>query len=374
MTRFSLILLLFLSLATPSLALDTTAEQAFAFDVETGTVLLNKNADQRTPTSSMSKVMTIYMVFDALEEGRITLQDTFQVSEKAWKKGGSKMFVPVGERVSVEDLIKGVIIQSGNDATIVLAEGLAGSEEAFAAEMTEVAVKELGMVNSNFVNASGWPDDDHYSTARDLSRLASAIITRFPQYYHYYAMKEFTFSGITQANRNPLLSKGLGADGIKTGHTEAAGYGLMASGERDNRRVIMVLNGMDSQKERSEESARLLGWLLSRFENIALFADQNILGDIPVFMGAVDSVPVRAASGIKLSVPRGAKDKITFALEYETPIPAPIKQGDEIGALRISIPDQDDRVIAVQAASDVEKAGWGRRVSEGFIHWIDRQF
>ena len=216
---------------------ETKAREAIIVDANTGVVLLDKEADAQMPTSSMSKVMTIYMLFEDLKAGRVKLEDTFLVSEKAWRMGGSKMFIKVGDRVKVEDLIRGIIIQSGNDATIAVAEGLAGSEEAFAQAMTARA-KELGMTKSHFVNASGWPDPEHYSTPRDLALLAYRIIHDFPEYYHYFAEKEFTYNKIRQPNRLPILTAVNGADGLKTGHAEEAGYGLIASAKRDDRRVI----------------------------------------------------------------------------------------------------------------------------------------
>jgi serine-type D-Ala-D-Ala carboxypeptidase (penicillin-binding protein 5/6) len=247
--RFFQILFALLLFAAPAMAqvapMETVAREAYIIDAETGQVLFEKNADQKMPTSSMSKTMTMYMVFEALKNGKLTLDQELPVSETAWRMQGSKMFVPLGQMVKVEDLIRGVIVQSGNDATIVLAEGLAGSEGEFAAAMNRKA-KELGMINSNFMNASGWPDENHYSTCHDLAILAIALIRDFPDYYKYYAEKEFTYNNIKQGNRNPLLYKNIGADGIKTGHTESAGYGLMASGVRDGRRVVMVLNGMAS--------------------------------------------------------------------------------------------------------------------------------
>ncbi|HOO82296.1 MAG TPA: D-alanyl-D-alanine carboxypeptidase family protein, partial [Alphaproteobacteria bacterium] len=207
-------------LAAHAASIETKAKQAIVVDYETGTVLLSKNMDEQMPTSSMSKVMTMYAVFDSIKNGQISLNDTLPVSEKAWRMGGSKMFVEVDKRVKVEDLIRGVIVQSGNDATVVLAEGLAGSENAFANMINDKATG-LGMKNSHFVNASGWPDPEHYSTARDLATLGRAIIHDFPDYYKYYMEKEFTYNNIKQTNRNPLLYRNIGADGIKTGHTEA---------------------------------------------------------------------------------------------------------------------------------------------------------
>ena len=257
-------------------AQQTSAKQAIIVDYKTGNVLFEKNADQKMPTSSMSKVMSMYVIFDALKKGNLSLDDEFVVSEKAWKKGGSKMFIEVGKKVKVEDLIRGVIIQSGNDATIALAEGLAGSEEMFANALNRKA-KELGMDNSSFMNASGWPDENHYSTARDLAKLAKAMIEEFPEYYEFYSETEFTFNDIKQANRNPLLGAGIGADGLKTGHTDDGGYGLIGTGVNDDgRRVIMVLNGMESKKERREESIRLLQWGLNGFTNVVLFENKKV--------------------------------------------------------------------------------------------------
>ena len=218
--------------------IETIARQAILVDAITNTVLFEKNADQHMPTSSMSKVMTAYMVFEALRDKRLNLEDTLPVSEHAWRTQGSKMFVELGNRIKVEDLIRGMIIQSGNDASIVLAEALGGSEEAFAKKMTERA-HQLGMKDSNFVNATGWPDDNHYSTCRDLSTLARALILTFPEYYHYDAERDFTYHGIKQGNRNPLLYRNMGVDGLKTGHTDIAGYGLIASAQRDGRRLIL---------------------------------------------------------------------------------------------------------------------------------------
>lgn len=226
----------------------TIATQAIIVDASTGTILLDKGANDRMPTSSMSKTMTIYMVFDALKEGRLKLDDEFLVSEKAWRMEGSEMFIKVGDKVKIEDLIRGVVVQSGNDAAVALAEGLAGSEEAFAEAMNARA-KDLGMTGSHFVNASGWPHPDHYSTPRDLALLAYRIIHDFPEYYHYFSEKEFTYNNIRQQNRDPLLGKLPGADGLKTGHTEVAGYGLIGSAKRGDRRLILVVNGLKSQQD-----------------------------------------------------------------------------------------------------------------------------
>ncbi len=307
------------------------------------------------PTSSMSKVMTMMAVFEALKDGRLNLEDELLVSEKAWKKGGSKMFVEVGKKVKVEDLIRGVIIQSGNDATIVLAEALAGTEEAFGRQITTLA-KKIGMDDSNFKNASGWPEDDHYSTAKDLAVLARYLIDTFPEYYKYYAELEFTYSGITQGNRNPLLYKDIGADGIKTGHTEAAGYGLIGSGERDGRRVIMVLNGMESSKEREEESTRLLDWALRNFENKKLFNKNQIVSSVNVVLGEKDILSLRVDEDIFLTIPRGSGD-ITAQASFDSPVIAPIEEGARIGSLKVYIPSYGQIETPLYAAETINEPG-----------------
>lgn len=335
---------------------DTSAEQAIIIDYDTGAVLYEKNADQRMPTSSMSKVMTMYLVFEALKKGDIALDDTFLVSEKAWKKGGSKMFVPVGEQIKVEDLIRGVIIQSGNDATIVLAEGLAGSETAFAAALNRKA-EELGMDNSHFMNASGWPDPEHYSTARDLAKLARAMIKNFPEYFEYYSETEFTFSGIKQSNRNPLLYRGIGADGLKTGHTEDGGYGLIGTGMHDGRRVVLVVNGLDSEKARAQESARLLQWGLNGFRNVTLFENNETtpLENVPVYLGAQDSVPAIAKKPLAVTVPKLFEKDLEINLSYKSPLKAPVEKGQEIGTVTIKVPQGETHNVPLVAGAPVQE-------------------
>ncbi len=351
-------LLLFSFCLSPFLAyaqITTTAKQAIIIDYNSGTVLFEKNADKKMPTSSMSKVMSMYLVFDALKKGNLSLNDTLLVSEKAWKKGGSKMFVPVGEKVKVEDLIRGVIIQSGNDATIVLAEGIAGDEGNFAVALNKKA-SDLGMNNSNFTNASGWPDPDHYSTARDLAILTKAVIDNFPKYYPYYAEKEFTYNKIRQDNRNPLLYKNIGADGLKTGHTEVGGYGLIGTGvNNDGRRVILVLNGMASKNERSQESSRLLQWGLNSFTDISLFDDDKNLGNADVYLGVKDLVKLKAKSSLNITIPKLYKDDLKIEIKYKSPLKAPIIKGAEIGTIYVHIPKSEIREIPLITAESVDE-------------------
>ncbi|PCJ99964.1 MAG: D-alanyl-D-alanine carboxypeptidase [Zetaproteobacteria bacterium] len=341
---------------TPSFAITTQAQQAIIIDYETGTVLFEKNADVKMPTSSMSKVMTMYLVFEALKKGNLSLDDTMLVSEKAWKKKGSKMFVPVGKQVKIEDLVRGVIVQSGNDATIVLAEGLAGDEDSFAAALNKKA-KELGMKNSHFMNASGWPDPDHYSTARDLSILAGAVIKNFPEYYGYYAEKEFTFSKIRQDNRNPLLYRDIGADGMKTGHTEVGGYGLIGTGKKDGRRVIIVINGLESSKARSEEATRLLQWGLNGFRSLALFDDGKDLDRAQVYLGVKNTVGLQAKESLSLVVPKLFESDLKVEIHYNAPLKAPIAKGVEVGTITVSIPKGGVIEVPLVTAEAIEALG-----------------
>ncbi len=333
-------------------ALETPAREAILIDVDTRTVLFEKNSQQRMPTASMSKVMTTYLVFDALKEGRIKLDDTMTVSEKAWRIQGSKMFVPINEQIKVEDLLRGVIVQSGNDATVVLAEGIAGTEEAFA-DMMNVTAKKIGMNNSHFMNASGWPDPNHYSTAYDLALLAYHMITEHSDYYHYYSEKEFTFNKIKQGNRNPLLYRNIGADGIKTGHTEEAGYGLMASAVQGGRRLILVVNGLESMQQRADESARLLSWGFQNFKYVDLFKAGEAVTDAAVWMGKAKTVPVVVNDNLRAIYRLGEKDKLQLTAQVKEPLEAPVKKGTEIGVLKIKMGEFPERSVPLYAGEDV---------------------
>ena len=336
---------------------ETAAKQAIIMDMQTGQVLLEKNADQRMPTSSMSKVMTVYMVFSALKSGQIDMDTEFTVSEKAWKKGGSKMFVEVGDKVKVSDLLRGVIVQSGNDATIVLAEGLGGSENAFAARMTEKA-HQMGMKNSNFTNASGWPDDNHYSTARDLAILASRMMQDFPEYYKIYSEKEFTYADIKQANRNPLLYRDIGADGLKTGHTEVGGYGLIGTAKQKGRRVLMVLNGMESQKERAEESGRLIEWGLYNFKNVMLFKKGEAVMEAPVSLGKDKTVSLVTSQSILVTVPHGIGNSAdNVRIDYQKPLTAPLKEGNKVGTITLAHEGMGKHEYDLLVGNSVEELG-----------------
>ncbi len=335
----------------------TVARQALILDYDTGTILLEKNADQKMPTSSMSKVMTIYMAFEEIKSGKLSLDQKLPVSEKAWRMQGSKMFVELGSSIPVEDLIRGIIIQSGNDATVVLAEGISGTEEDFARLMNAKA-EEIGMSGSHFMNASGWPDPEHYSTARDLATLAVHSIRDHPDLYKYYAEKEFTWHNIHQMNRNPLLFRDLGVDGLKTGHTEEAGYGLMASGLRDGRRVVLVVNGLSSEKERAQESTRLMEWALRNFVNTTLFSAGDAVEPALVVMGQATQVPMVTAEDITITLPHAIRNDLKVSTVYHGPLIAPVKKGDRIGVLKVDIPRVGIREYPLLAGEDVPKLGF----------------
>jgi D-alanyl-D-alanine carboxypeptidase (penicillin-binding protein 5/6) len=348
------------TLAAPAKAaptIETAAKFALLLDFDTGTVLLEKNADDLMAPSSMSKLMTVYMAFDALKAGRVKPDDMLLVSEKAWRMQGSKMFVHVGDRVKIEDLLKGIIIQSGNDACIVVAEGLAGSEEAFAEQETKKA-RELGLTKSTFRNASGWPADGHMMTARDLAVLAKRIIIDFPEYYPIFSIRTFTYNGINQGNRNPLLYKDLGADGLKTGHTEGAGYSLTGSAKRDGRRLILVVNGLTSIKQRGEETERLFDWGFREFSNYLLFDANQHVADAETWLGSSETVPLVAGKRLLATLPRNARDEMVVKVVYNGPIAAPIRKGDPIAKLMIDVPGQPPQELPLLAGADVEKLGF----------------
>jgi D-alanyl-D-alanine carboxypeptidase (penicillin-binding protein 5/6) len=359
--------------ARAATGIDTQARNAIIVDFETGAVLLDKGADQRMPPASMSKIMTAYMVYDALKKGRLSLEDILPVSERAWRTQGSKMFVPYPGRVKVEDLIRGMIIQSGNDACIVLAEGLAGSEQAFVDQANEKA-KELGLNNSHFANVSGLPDPNEYVTARDLSLLARRLIVDFPEYYHYDSEKDFTYNGIKQGNRNPLLYKDLGADGMKTGHTDEAGYSLTASAVREGRRIIMVMGGLPSAKSRQQESERLLEWAFREFNDFRLVKAGDTVDQAEVWLGTEAKVPVTVEKDVVVTLPRAARRTMKATVHYDSPAKAPVAKGERIGKVTITAEGVDPVVVPLVATQSVEKLGPIARiaVAAGYLVWGKR--
>lgn len=353
--RATILLVSLAALPAGAATVDTIAKQAILIDTTTDTVLMEKAADERMPTSSMSKMMTAYLVYDALRDGRITLDTKFPVSKKAWQTGGSKMFVQINDNIRVEDLLRGLLIQSGNDAAVVLAEGLAGSETAFADRMNEMA-KTLNMNSSHFVTSNGLPDPEHYSTARDLSILAERMISDFPQYYRYDGEREFTWNKIKQGNRNPLLYREMGVDGIKTGHTDSGGYGLTASGVRDDRRLILVVNGLPSMQSRADEGARLLEWGWNQFRLYPLYKAGATVDEATVWLGAEDKVPVTVAHDLAMTMQPADFDKMTVTARFQEPIEAPIAKGQVLGELDIAPPDGPVRKVPLVAAADMPEA------------------
>ncbi len=370
LSRFAPVLLLLAVLgAGPAPAFETAAREAFLIDLQTGEVLLEKDPDRLMPPASMSKLMTLYVVFEELASGRLKLTDTLPVSKKAWKMGGSKMFVRVNKRVAVEDLLRGVIVQSGNDACIVLAEGLSGTEEAFAELMTQRA-RDIGLSQSTFKNSTGWPDPEHLMTVREIAELSRLMIDRFPQYYTYFAETSFRFADIAQRNRNPLLGKTAGVDGLKTGHTQEAGYGLATSAIRDGRRLVLVVSGLTSEKERKSESARLLEWGFREFSNFALFEAGETVDEAEVWLGETSTVPIVIPEALIVTLKRRARRGMKVTLRYDSPIKAPIQKGAPIAKLVLTAPDTETREIELVAGETVERKGLFGRIGALFSYLV----
>ena len=357
----------------PAYALDIKARQYILMDFQTETVMEGKDADERMPPSSMSKLMTAYVVFLALKSGKLSLDDQLTVSRHAWQvggaaSGGSTMFLEPNSPVTVADLLRGMIVQSGNDACIVLAEALAGSEDAFAQEMNAKA-KEIGLTNSHFVNATGLPDEAHYMSARDLALLAKRIIIEFPEYYSLYSETSFTYNSITQGNRNPLLYRvGSGADGIKTGHTSVAGYGLTASATRNGRRLILVANGMDSIKDRDEETSKLLDWGFREFVNRSLFTAGETVTNASIWLGDAPSVGLVIPRELAVVIPRTALQSLVVKAVYDGPVPAPVKKGAPMGKLVVTAKNLTTIEVPLQAAADVGRLGFAGRLKAAAIY------
>lgn len=357
--------------AVPALAEtpESPAREAILIDVGTGTVLYEKNADQRTSTASMSKTITAYMVFEALKQGRLQLDQKIPISERAWKMQGSKSFVELGNSVKVEDLIRGMIVQSGNDATVALAEAVGGTEDGFAS-MATARAHELGMSGSNFTNATGWPDPNHYSTVRDLSTLALHLIRDFPEYYHYYSEREFTYHGIKQQNRNPLLSMNIGADGIKTGHTAENGYGLIGSAIQQGRRLLLVVNGLPDDKARSDEAARLMQWGFSATAAYPLVKKGDEIDAAAVWLGQSKTVPLVVGQDVTLSMSREARRALKAEVVLQEPVPAPVVAGQAMGKLRLTLPDGQKLEYPLSAKADVAALGFLARIKAKFHHFV----
>ncbi len=345
-------------------ALETPASHMMLLDYDTGTVLARKAADEKMYPSSMTKMMTLYMIFDKLKQGTLSMDSQFTVSEKAWRMQGSKMFVPLGQQIGLEDLIRGIAIQSGNDACMVVAEGLAGSEEAFATQMNDVA-KSIGMTNSHFMDASGWPNAEHTTTAHDLATLATALIRDFPQYYRYLSEREFTYHGIRQFNRNLLLgSTSMQVDGLKTGHTEAAGYGITLSAKdpATGRRQVLVINGLNSEADRAAEGERLLSWGFHNFDNLVLFKAGQKVTTTKIWMGKEREVDLVAQNDIVMSLPKVGLDKVKVSATHNSPIAAPLTTDQAYGTLTVTMPDGAKKEFPLVAAAPVAKLSFFGRL------------
>ena len=340
---------------TPIGPVDTVARWACIVDYNTGAVLLEKAADERMAPSSLTKLMTAYIVFGMLKSGRLSADQSLPVSEKAWRMQGSKMFVPLGQAVPVSALIEGMVIQSGNDACIVLAEGIAGSEEQFATLMNDTAAK-IGLKNSHFLNCTGWPEDNHYMTARDVTTLAIHLIRDYPEYYHYFSASDFTYNNIKQGNRNVLVDKGL-ADGLKTGHTDAGGYGLCASSNRNGNRIVMTINGTSSMNERAHEGERLLGWAFANFENVTLFRKGQEVDRVPVWMGEKADVGLVTTRDVVMTLPHGWQQRSHLGVDYQSPVMAPVQHGQTLGALVLKNPGMTDVRVDLVASASIPQLG-----------------
>lgn len=362
------------ALPRPAQALETTAEFAMLMDYETGTVLWGKNVDEPMYPSSMSKLMTLEMLFNAIRDGTVSLEDEFRISEYAWRVGGaasgsSTMFADLNSNVPVDAILRSIIIQSGNDACIATAEALSGSESAFAEAMNERA-KELGMRNSNFVNSTGWPHPDHVTTAYDLGVLARHLIKDFPEFYPIFKETEFTWNGIRQGNRNPALYLDPTVDGLKTGHTEAAGYGLVASAKRRDQRLILVINGLESEKARADESVKLLDWGFRSFKHYKLFEANTPIDNAPVWQGTYEQVPLVSRADISMIMSTQQRRDMKVSVIYETPIQAPVALGQEIGKLKVEAPDMPAKEFPLVAGGAVERQGIFSRALGAIKHMI----
>ena len=365
MTPRPILAALLLALAAPAHAFETEARAAYVVDLTHDTVLMDKDADQPLPPASMSKLMTLYMLFEALEDGRVELDTRFAVSPQARAMGGSTMFLNERDRPTVEELIRGIVVQSGNDATVVVAEGLAGTEAAFAQQMNERGA-DIGLRDSTFVNASGWPHPDHRMSTRDLAVLAERLIEDFPEEYAYFAEEEYDFDGRApdnRFNRNPLLRLGIGADGLKTGHTEAAGYGLVGSAEQSGRRIVFVVTGLDSTAARSQESERIVAWAFRQFVEREVVEGGTRLATAPVWMGTQTSVGLVAPEDVDLLLSATARDETEATVVYDTPLEAPIEEGQQIGHLVVERADLPPARIPLVAERPVPRGGFVPRVT-----------
>jgi D-alanyl-D-alanine carboxypeptidase (penicillin-binding protein 5/6) len=358
------------AVVTPKPSAPSVAAKAHVLiDYGSGRVLAEENADERLPPASITKLMTSYVVSHELHAGNIGLDDDVLISEKAWRMIGSRSFIKVNTKVSVEALLRGMIVQSGNDAAVALAEHIAGSEEVFAQMMNQYA-QQLGMYDTNYMNATGLPDPEHYTTARDIATLSAALIRDFPEHYAWYAEKEFTYNDITQHNRNKLLWRDNSVDGLKTGHTEEAGFCLAASAKRGDMRLITVVLGTRSENARAQETQKLLNYGFRFFETHQLYQANAMIADTKVWKGAQDQLALGLAKNLTVTVPRGQYDDLAATTNIQQPVIAPIEAGAKLGEVEIRLGDE---VIAKQplvALTAVEKGSWWRRLIDEILLWI----
>ena len=363
-----LLLIIFLLLTRQSFAIESIAKTALVIDLSTNEILLEKNSTEKTYPSSMTKMMTALVAFEKIKDGSLSLDQEFLISKKAWKMGGSKMFIEVDKRVSVYDLLLGVVVQSGNDASIAIAEGISGSEEIFAIEMNNLG-KKIGLTGSNFTNSSGWPDDNHYTTAEDLAKVAQYTIENHYELYQMYKISDFTYNGIKQDNRNPLLYTFEGADGFKTGYTEAAGYGLVGSAERGDRRLIVVLNGLESSKSRAQESLRLMDWGFNNFQLVDFYKKNEVIQEVDTWLGKEDKVDLVALENISVSIPKAQLSSAKVTVLVEEPIATPIKVGDQIAKLQISFADKQVD-FPLYSGEDIDQKNFFSRIFSAIYYII----
>lgn len=348
---------------------DLTARSWVLLDFNTGWILAEHESDQRIEPASLTKLMTAYVVFGELRKGAISLDDKVHVSEKAWKTGGSRMFIEVNTQVTVENLLKGLIIQSGNDAAVALAEHVAGTEEAFATRMNDTAER-LGMTNTNFTNAPGLPDPDHYSTARDLSLLASSLIREFPDYYKWYSIREFTYNDITQHNRNVLLGRDETIDGVKTGYTENAGYCLIGSGRRDGMRLVATVTGTDSPKRRAEEVHALLKYGFASYESKLLFDGGKPAARVPVYKGNLDNVSLAVERPLYVTVAKGKEPELKADLQVPDSTMAPVDSGQELGGVTVTLAGDALMEAPLVAMNSIERGTWWQVALDSVLLWF----
>ena len=332
-----------------------------SLDMNSGQVIAAQNLDERIEPASLTKIMAAYLVFEALESGRLSLEQTVHVSENAWRTEGSRMFIKPNSQVSVHDLLQGLIVQSGNDATVALAEAIAGSESAFVALMNEEAARQ-GLTSTNFMNSPGLPHEEHLTTVRDMGTLAANLITRFPQYLHYYSQKEYTYNNIKQNNRNRLLWADTTVDGLKTGHTKSAGYCLIATAQRDGRRVLTVLVGAASDSARAENSLKLLNWSFQNFDTVKLYDNERAMVTARVWEGEAETVGLGSDAPVWVTVPRGKADQVQPVAQYEQPLIAPLKKGAQVGEVSLSMDGHVLRKESLHVLTDVAQAGFFGRI------------